>query len=181
MKVFGPEYSKREKLAKKDFYLEDDVAKNFANCIIDKDLKKKMNLIPAKLGEGTLQCVAKAKLPAFKNSLFLLDGDVSIRAGCTNVLKLPGEKSPELIAFEFLTSLSKDDKFWGDAESGYTRQFCFRDCSNSTNHNEVKRWYKNQKKCWGKNASILWDKWRESNKNITDDFNCALKERVKEE
>ncbi|OIO13994.1 MAG: hypothetical protein AUJ81_10445 [Helicobacteraceae bacterium CG1_02_36_14] len=179
LKVFGPEQVGRQRAVKVDFYLEDDVAKQFANNILNEGLKKKLNLISARIGEGTLQTVAKNNLPAFKNSFFILDGDVSIRKSCSKVLKLPGKEPPELIAFEFLHSLPKDDEFWGDSESGYTRQFCFRDCQDSSNHNKVKEWYKNQKPFWGKNASKMWHRWKTDNKTSINEFNNLLKEKLK--
>lgn len=173
LKVLGPEFLSLSK-EKKYFYLEDGVAKSFAKNIIDNKIKKTIILNAANLGEGLLQAVAKAKLPAFKTSYFLLDGDVTIRDGTDNVLKLPGGKPPELVAFEYLRSLSRDDEFWEDSQLGYTSQFCFKDCDDASDKNKLKNWFGTQTRYWGKNASKLWKRWKEDNVDLVKKFNSNL-------
>lgn len=160
---------------KKPVYCEDDVAKSFADNILDTANKKKIRIISTKLGEGTLQTIA-GKFDELRAAFFLVDGDVQVRNSA--IICLPGPGFPEKIAYNFLSSLSLDDDFWGDSSDGCTKQFCFKDCLNGDDVGRVKNWYQQQKKYWGRNQNKLWKRWATTNSDKVNDFNNIFASKI---
>ena len=175
LKVLGP---KQEEKNKKIYvYLEDEVARDFAENIIEKDLKKSIAFFPAKkFGESVLQKLADANLPDLKDALFLIDGDVATTT--KKVLQLPGKVYPELVIFNHLQNLPESDSLWSDSDAGYSKQFCFRDCTDISDKNKVKLWYKNQKIYLGGQLKQIWKSWGDNNQQEVKKFNKILSEKL---
>lgn len=174
LRVSGPESPKRA--TKLKVYCEDNVARAFATNILVPENKRKVKVCSADLGEGVLQTIV-GKFEELNNIMFILDGDVQIRSS-RNVVTLPGPDYPEKIVYDFLRDLSKDDEFWEDSSHGYTKQFCFRDYSESSNANRVKNWYQQQKSYWGRNQSRLWNRWKKENTDLIESFNQGLSHKI---
>lgn len=159
------------KPAKTCVYCEDSVSKSFTDNILNTENKKKVKVISVELGEGELQKIP-GRFNELNKAIFLIDGDVSIRN--KSIISLPGPDYPEKIAYDFLYLLSQDDNFWGDSDTGFTKQFCFSNCQNNADKNKVKNWYKEMKQHWGKNQNKLWKKWRTLNQEKVKKFNESL-------
>ncbi len=171
LKVLGPKLE--QNIEKNNVYVEDMVAKDFAESITDKNLRKKVKFIPTReFGDGILQALADANLPDLKKAIFLIDGDVPCRA--KKVLQLPGKVYPELVIYNHLKNLLDNDQIWSSSDSGYSKQFCFRDCPNSDDKNKVKNWYKNQKSHLGNQLKNIWKSWASNNQESVKQFNQKL-------
>lgn len=175
LRVLGP--SPQPEKLKVNVYVEDVVAKDFADSITDKTLKGSIKYIPTlEFGDGILQKLADANLPDLKSALFLIDGDVPCRA--KKVLQLPGSVYPELVIYKHLSSLTEDDPIWSSSDSGYSKQFCFKDCQTGVEKHQVKMWYKNQKRYLGNKLKAIWESWKEANQADVEKFNSKLSSKI---
>ena len=172
--VLGPDALK-ETQHKKYIYCEDDEAVDFLKNILPKEVKDKVNIFPTKLGDTFLKEIAKKRIPDFKNSIIVLDGN-STAGGISNVVTLPGNKGPDLLAYEMLKSLPENHDFWKRKKS-YYKQYCFRELQSldSTTRRErkrikVKKWYKSQRKYWGYLARYVWRMWIQKNNSEVEEF-----------
>lgn len=176
--VLGPDAFKiKQKL--KYLYCEDDEASDMIKNILTKEESKKLDIFSTKLGEKNLKDLAKKNIPDFKNSIIVLDGDVSV-SKIKNVLYLPGSFGPDRLMFNFLKSLDASDPFWSK-KKGYNKQFCFKNLSNLNNNldksklrEKIKKWYKEQKQYWGRNGNKAWKYWLEKNKEECINFNKKI-------
>lgn len=180
--VLGPEVFKVKK-NKKYVYCEDDEAVDFLKNILSKERKEKLDIISTKLGEKVLKDLAKKKIPDFQKSVIVLDGDSSI-SNISNVISLPGSFGPDRLIYDFLKSLDKDNDFW-KKRKGYNKQYCFKELSSldtsldkSKAREKLKRWYKTQKKYWGRNSNMVFKIWIKENekevKNFLDKFHKII-------
>ncbi len=171
--VLGPD-ALHQLFDKKYVYCEDDEAVDMLKSILPKDIKDKVDIISTKLGAGNLKEIAKRKIPDFKDSIIVLDGDEPA-SDLKNVVSLPGDFGPDRLLYELLRNYNAE-KF-GAIEDGYSKQYCFRDLNSldSTNDDsrkreKVKKWYKSQKKYWGRNAGRVWKIWSEGNEESVAEF-----------
>lgn len=170
LKVLGPEIDLTH--PKINIYVEDDVAKDFAESITGRKTKLKIKYFPSFLGAGELQKLAGAKLPDLDGAIFLIDGDVPCKS--KRVIQLPGKVYPELVVFNHLKNLDASDAHWSDSDADYTKQFCFRDCADDSDKGKVKKWYKDQKvrlKRWTKE---IWASWSSANEAEVGHFNDKI-------
>ncbi len=162
-----------EKDSKINVFCEDNEARLWIKNILGNKVTKKINIIADNFGGGNLVYIANKKIPVFKKSIFVLDGDQSnaLRNNrCPRVLLLPGSKSPENVFFEYLRNLPANDYFWGKTGE-YVQQVCFRDLPTLSEDRAVmKEWFKNQSIYWGKGCSRLFNHWKKNNSNISCDF-----------
>lgn len=153
-------------------YCEDEEAKYFLVSLLKNKIKREINLIAGKIGCDELLNLATKKIPEFKKSIIVLDGDSRSsveRKRLKNVICLPGRERPENIFHKFLMGLNLDDEFWlGD--NGYTQQVCFRDCSQVGDRNEMKKWFKKQLPYWGRCASKIIKRWKKENSVYVSTF-----------
>lgn len=114
------------------------------------------------------------KVPVFKRSIFVLDGDKcsSLRNNrCPTIVFLPGKERPEDVFYKFLDSLAPDDDFWGGV-GGYTKQVCFRDRPEIHPDRKImKEWFRDQKPYWGsRGCSKLFNRWKKNNLEAVAQF-----------
>ncbi|MFC1623572.1 ATP-dependent endonuclease [Patescibacteria group bacterium] len=176
--VLGPDALK-EIFSKKYLYCEDVEAADFIKNILPKEMLSRVEIFPTKLGENFLKEIAKKKIPDFKKSLIVLDGD-SKKSEIKNVLFLPGKHGPDKLIFDLLKSLDKADGFW-KRKSGYDKQYCFRDfstTSDSKNRKKMKDWYISQKRYWGRSSIYAWKLWIDRNKDEIDSFIKQVKDKI---
>jgi len=172
--VLGPDTLKEEQ-HKKNIYCEDDEAVDFLNNILSKEIKSQVNIFSTKLGNTFLKELAKKRIPDLKNSIIVLDGDSRV-GNISNIVTLPGNKGPDLLIYEMLKSLPEEHDLW-KRKSSYYKQYCFKELQslNSTTDQtrkrvKVKKWYKSQKKYWGRSANYVWKIWIQNNKDEVEEF-----------
>ena len=164
-----------------EVYLEDEEAEQLLKSILTPAIKKKIKIIPENFGAELLLTLANKKIPAFKRSVIVLDGDKKpsvVKPNPRNVITLPGDDSPEKIMFTFLKSLHANHPFWGSV-GGYTKQVCFRDLTEIGNRDVMKTWWKNQIKYWGINGRKLFSYWKTENTEAIEKFNKAFEKKLK--
>jgi len=170
LKVQLPTRKKTDKIM---VFCEDKEAKIWISNLLGNKLTKHISFIPDSFGAEQLVEIANKKIPVFKNSIFILDGDKNgaLRKNkCPRVILLPGKSRPENIFHQFLSGLLPNDKFWGST-GGYTKQLCFRDRPHiNSDRNVMKSWFNNQKDYWGKGCSKLFNRWKEDNSKLADNF-----------
>ena len=154
-------------------FCEDNEASLWLKNMLGTKITKKLHILTDSFGSGNLVYIANKKIPILKNSIFILDGDQNqaLRNNkCPRVLLLPDNKRPEDIFYDFLRNLPANDGFWGGT-GNYTQQFCFRDLPNKNNNREImKKWFRNQTSFWGRGCSKLFNRWKNDNRDITDEF-----------
>ncbi len=170
----------KTKDSKIDIYIEDKEADQFLRVILTPDLKKKINLIKETFGAEQLLQLANKRIPAFKKSVIVLDGDKQPRVSKPNppnVIILPGNDSPEKIMFRFLEGLDASHPIFKGL-GGYTKTVCFRDLKEISNREKMKEWWKNQIPYWGVNGRTLINYWKLENKLEVEKFNKLIKKKI---
>lgn len=169
--VQGPENLKRI-YDKKYIYCEDEEAVEMLKNVLPQDIKEKVKIFPTKLGNSMLMEIAKKKIPDFKNSIIILDGD-SNPGSIKNVICLPGSFGPDNLIYNFLQSLQLAE--FQKIKPGYTKQFCFKDLlsldsSSDKKRDKLKKWYKTQRMYWGALSRNVWKLWIKNNQKECNDF-----------
>ncbi|OAQ20032.1 AAA family ATPase [Thermosulfurimonas dismutans] len=159
-----------------NLYTEDEEARIFLRNIIDPKLRKRVKISNLNLGAENYLNLLKHKAPTFPYSIIVLDGDKK-KSRYKNVVYLPGEKRPENVIYDFLKSLSPEDKFWGTIGQ-YTKEIFLANKPNTDNREKMKKWFSEQKKYWGKGCAKVFKRWKEENKQLVDDFNKSLENAI---
>jgi len=172
--VLGPDALK-EIQYKKYVYCEDDEAADFLKNILPEEIKNQVNIFPTKLGDTFLKEIARKRIPDFKNSIIILDGN-STDGDIPNVVTLPGREAPDLLVYEMLKKLPKDHNFW-KRKNAYNKQYCFKDLlsldsviDQRKKRIKTKEWYKSQKDYWGNSAKYAWELWIRENHDEVKKF-----------
>lgn len=170
LKVQSPLKSKTEKVV---VFCEDEEARLWVSNLLGPKVTPHIQFVHDSLGGDQLVQLANKKIPVFKNTIFVLDGDKGHaykRNKCPRVSLLPGNKSPERHFYDYLKGLPQDHAFWGGV-GGYTKQFCFKDRLNpSDNAEDMKRWFNGQRPHWGKGCSKLFKQWKKDNSKVSAEF-----------
>ncbi len=179
--VLGPDALK-EIRRKKFVYCEDEEAVDMLKNILPKEVKDNIEIFPTKLGKDQLKDIARKKIPDFKKSLIVLDGDTTT-GRISNVICLPGNFGPDRLIYDFLKLL--DASIFGQIKDGYTKQFCFREINTLDSsgddvrtRDKLKRWYKEQRKNWGRSSSRVWKLWMDQNEEIASVFKEEFKKSI---
>jgi len=180
LKVQSPLKSKIEKIV---VFCEDQEARLWVSNMLGRKITQHLQFVPDSLGAEQLITLANKKIPVFKKTIFVLDGDKGKALKdnvCPRVMVLPGSVSPERFFYDYLKTLPADHTFWGGV-GGYTRQVCFKNLPNpSSNSNDMKRWFNEQREQWGRGCARLLNQWRNDNSvaavNFTSSFETILKQ-----
>lgn len=180
LKVQSPLKTKTEKVF---VFCEDEEARLWVSSLLGPKVTPHIQFVRDSLGGEQLIQIANKKIPVFKNTIFILDGDkrgAFKRNNCPRVALLPGSTSPERHFYDYLKSLPQDHGFWGEL-GGYTKQVCFRDRANpSDNAGDMKRWFDSQKPHFGKGCSKLFKQWKKDNPAVHlsfySEFEAILKQ-----
>jgi predicted ATPase len=179
LKVQLPIRKKPEKIT---VFCEDNEARLWISNLLGNRITRHISFIQDSFGADQLVDIANKRIPVFYRSIFVLDGDKKQalkRNNCPRVILLPGQSRPENIFHEFLRSLPADDKFWGSV-GGYTQQLCFKDQPKiNPDRNIMKDWFKNQKSCWGRGCSKLFNRWKEANPVLAHTFKAEFEDIIK--
>lgn len=159
---------------------EDEEAKNFF-ATLNRRIKLPVYYVKGTLGCDTYISIVEQNLEFMlsKEILILLDGDTkiaNIKNKKANILKLPGEASPERILASVLYDLPDSDPYWNRIAPSYCKEVCFRDITYQEiikDRELAKRWFKNQKK-YSKWLNATVAIWVESNREAFDKFKLQL-------
>lgn len=174
---------KDDKVIKKSFVCEDNVAQYWINNLLNgTDLKKMINVEKGPFADGTIVKMSESKHSLFKDVGFILDGDVKKKfekkPKPLKTVFLPNTCRPETAMYEFVKNLSDNDSFWND-EANFTKQTCFGDY-NADGKGVHKRWFEDtqNKKFFGNTYSKLFNRWKKDNKESVLEFQNALRKIV---
>lgn len=168
-------------LKKIDAFTEDRECLQFAKVLL-KSKASKINFVDCTLGASSLVDLGFRKIPSFSFpfSIVFLDGDVrglSATLKKVNKLKnyvmLPGKHSPERLLAEFLYELTDDSDVWGNINSSFTKQYCFKDFALSDiqlDRVKAKSWYNSHLPLWGPNAVKVINPWITKNSVLANEF-----------
>jgi len=163
-------------------FCEDKEARLWIANLLGTKIMKNIKFVVDSFGANNLVQIANKKIPVFRESIFVLDGDKNSALKnnrCPRVILLPGGERPENIFYHFLKKLPMDDKFWGNS-GGYTKQFCFKDQSSSSDNRDVmKRWFSCQIPYWGRGGSKLFSRWKEDNLSLANEFKNEFEKIIK--
>lgn len=163
----------RGQTPKVNLYCEDAEASWFIKRLLGPSRTKYLKFCDATFGGDFLLALAQKNIPEFNNSIIILDGDKPV-SHSLNVLKLPGGQNPENVFRNLLQSLPPDSPFWSN-DFSYTRQVFEHDLSKLTNgcyddRVKMKRWFNDQKKYWGRNATRIYKVWLDQNQVQAENF-----------
>lgn len=158
-------------------YREDDEADLFFKNLAKNEYKKSIEIIKISLGAETLiTLVKRLRVPEFKSSIVLLDGDQAANKGAlpSNFVLLPGRVRPENVLLNFLLKLPDTDDFWSSELGGYNKQTFLNSIPTTQDRDSMKSWFKSQIKYWGVDGKNLFKKWMEANPKEVETFNSNL-------
>ena len=180
---------------KVEIWCEDDEAKWILGQIMPSRLKRKCDIVSAKLSCGELGELAVRDIVSLRGVCFVVDADSNKGASkrikeCSRRFVLPGgDKSPEQSIYDLLYDLSDEDDFW-DNDRKYTKQVMlsrFADSKREFERNggdkerrHLKKWFKSEKAAglWGENGSSVAVLWKGRYEPEIRDFNEKLERRV---
>lgn len=186
---------KPKKGFKVEIWCEDDEAKWVLGQIMVPRLKRKCELVSAKLSCGELGELAVRDIASLRNVCFVVDADSDKGAArrireCGRRFVLPGGgKSPEQSIYDLLRDLSDEDEFWNN-DRRYSKQVMIARFADSKREFECsgggkerkhfKKWFKSEKAdgVWGQNGSLVATLWKEQYESEIQDFNERLERRV---
>ena len=171
--------ARKDQITKLSVLCEDKVTELWCkNLLNGTDLKKKLQISEVPIGCSTLKELSKKRHPAFKQMIFVLDGDAKKRKEkYERIVFLPGEASPEKEMYKFLRNdLDGEDEFW-DNDLHFDQQVCFRDYLDP-NGSDYKNWFKAKKDGFGNAYSGLFNRWKKANKTQKDEFVKRMKKIV---
>lgn len=178
--------------SKTKLYSEDAEARWFLKYLVQ-DYLVYVDELDITIGCDQLINLYGADLQYFGNTLIVFDGDVTekqlskipkpMRDSLGNILKLPGETSPEEILYEYLLSLGADHDFWsgGAQRVGFTWDYFNEhgpksdDYKQEKDREKYKKWFIDHRQFF--ESTKLMDCWMKDNpelvKKFRDDFRIA--------
>lgn len=170
---------------KTKLYSEDAEARWFLKYLAQ-DYLVYVDELDITIGCDQLINLYSADLQYFGNTLIVFDGDVTekqlskipkaIRDSLGNILKLPGEKSPEEILYEYLLSLGPDHDFWSSGAQlvGLTWDYFNEhgpksdDYKQEKDREKYKKWFIDHQQLF--ESTKLMDFWKEDNPQLVQKF-----------
>ena len=177
---------------KPKLYSEDAEARWFLKYLVP-DYLVYVDELDITIGCDQLINLYSADLQYFGNSLIVLDGDVTeqqlnkvpkrTRENLGNIVRLPGETSPEEMLYDYLLSLGPDHDFWsgGAQKVGFTWDYFNEhgpksdDYTQAKDREKYKRWFIEHRQLF--ESTKLIDFWAKDNPQLVqkfrDDFRSA--------
>ncbi len=170
-------------------YSEDAEARWFLKYLV-RDFLSYVELLDITIGCDQLINLYGADLQYFGNTLIVLDGDVTekqlnkipklTRDRFGNILKLPGEKNPEEILYEYLLSLSPDHDYWssGAEQVGFTWDYFNEhgpksdDYTQEKDREKHKKWFIDHRQLF--ESTKLMEFWLRDNPQLVQIFREAF-------
>jgi len=166
-------------------FSEDDEARFFIKKLLEK-YSIRFKLLEVSFGKDQLLDTLADDFLSFSQYIYILDGDVSneyiqertkkmhpARVGC--VLKLPGDKRPEQVIWEYLCKLPPDHKFlkWGGLQMGYSKRSIEENGPLSNKYNGCQKERDKFKKWFSDNTQLvndIYSYWYEDNLQSAEKF-----------
>lgn len=166
-------------------YSEDAEARWFLKYLVQ-DYLVYVDELDITIGCDQLINLYGADLQYFGNTLIVFDGDVTekqlskipktMRDNLGNILKLPGEKSPEEMLYEYLLSLGSDHNFWsgGAQRVGFTWDYFNEhgpksdDYKQEKDREKYKKWFIDHRQFF--ESTKLMDFWKKDNPHLVQQF-----------
>lgn len=166
-------------------YSEDAEARWFLKYLIQ-DYLVYVDELDITIGCDQLINLYHADLQYFGNTLIVFDGDVTekqlgkipknVRESLGNILKLPGEKSPEQMLYEYLLSLGADHEFWssGAQRIGFTWDYFnehgpkSEDYKQEKDREKYKKWFIDHQSFF--ESTKLMEFWKKDNSELVEKF-----------
>lgn len=171
-------------IKKLTIYSEDKEARWFFKNLVSNDLvnlSSFFNIIDIKLGCEVLFSLIKGDPKYFANILFIFDGDITeqqIKENniSNNIVKLPGQRPPEEVIYNFLCNLDSDDEFWDEANTvGLNKESLMQHGPDSNDYagysikrEKNKEWFKNYKTVF-ENTNVI-NSWIKHNIEEFENF-----------
>lgn len=171
-------------------YSEDREARWVLSHIVP-DYLSYVDVLDINIGCLELLNLYKADLQYFGNALLVFDGDVTegqldkvplqTRKNLGNILRLPGDKRPEQVIYDYLKSLGPDHDFWaGSAHSiGFTWDYfeehgpLSADYENTPEREKYKKWFIDHQEFF--DSTKLMDYWKNDNPGLVKNFRESFK------
>ena len=170
---------------KTKLYSEDAEARWFLEYLVP-DYLVFVDMLDITIGCDQLINLYSADLQYFGNTLILFDGDVTekqlskitkaVRDSLGNILKLPGEKSPEELLYDYLLSLGSSHDFWssGAQRVGFTWDYFNEhgplsdDYKQERDREKYKKWFIDHR-IFFENTKLM-DFWKKDNPGLVEKF-----------
>jgi AAA15 family ATPase/GTPase len=161
-------------------YMEDDEARWLFTKLMGKYLGR-LDIPKIKIGHDQLLKLLEGDYRYFKNTLFILDGDVQqhkidniarLFGSSLNILKLPGGKPPEEVFFDYLNNLPGDSRLYSQlASTGLSKRSLLEHGPESFKQFSEKR---EKNKFWFNQLIEIIERvypyWAHDNKAMNDKF-----------
>ena len=163
-------------------YTEDDEARWFLKKLVGEHVAR-INLPNIHLGHDQLLKLLQEDFKHFNNTLFVLDGDVDQRKvdeACRhkkipNVVKLPGDKSPEELIFEFLENTDGGHELYkqlAESATGFSKRTLAEKGPESMtqftkSRDKFKEWFK---QVFHLIDQQIYSYWENENREVADLF-----------
>ena len=189
-----PKNNERQNLLKIKVFTEDVEGEWLLKKIINKDFLEFIDMVPLGLGFDEIAKVAY-KLSEIKEGIVIYDADVKERYAQSgnssnfkqnmnknkNYLFFPGDKSIEEDFLEILKNTSgSENEFWTKCNND-SKQITLSSLEDYKleDRNGRKEWFNNERKNYGKDGSVILEKWKKNYRKSIDEFNEKLKELLK--
>ncbi len=160
-------------------YLEDDEARWMFSKLC-RDYLFRLHLPQISLGWEQYLSLYVQDYQHFKDVIFVIDGDISDKEiekklsgrDASNIIRLPGDKSPEQILYEFLKNLDGRSDLYGElSASGVNKRYIEERGPDSYNKLTVQRernkqWFKDHKSM----LEFVYSYWEKENIDIIESF-----------
>jgi AAA15 family ATPase/GTPase len=167
-------------------FSEDDEARFFIKKLLER-YTTRYKLLDASFGRDELLKMLTSDFVNFSQYIYILDGDVTdedikkhtqkvapVQVRC--ILKLPGDKSPEQVIWEYLNQLTSEHRFlkWGQENGlGYTKRSFEEHGPLSGEYSGCDKEREKFKKWFNANTQLVshvFDYWYEDNKQSAEKF-----------
>ncbi len=158
-----------DKIRKINVLCEDGVTEAWCKNLLGRTkLRKRIEIKSVPISAGILIELAKKKHPAFRQMLFVVDGDQKKgKSGPDRVIYLPGDKCPEGTLYDFFRNeVDDEDGFW-NPDIGFIRQVCFKDFVDS---HDYKTWLFQNKSFFGRSYCKAFSRWKKANPHEVETF-----------
>lgn len=166
-------------------YSEDNEARWFFEHLI-KDYKSRVRIINYSDGCAKLLSLLENDPDYFQNILFVLDGDITeesskkkynkLKQLYANIIKLPGEKRPESVFYDYLLNLDSNHPLLKqNIEKGFTKRKIRNEGPESIKYNQFSKDRDKYKKWFNDNLELfntvnLFEFWKNDNSSSVNNF-----------
>ena len=150
----------RKPIYKPTIFVEDEVTRDFLYYLIGTTVATCFSAGSA----GTIISMSAMNVPELEKVIFVIDGDQ--KGKCPKkpcrLIVLPGNACPEKVIFDYLYELSGADQFFKEM----SKRSIFRAFGDGvpTNKDQYKKWYREHRKHFGRNAKNVFVRWGKDHK-----------------